>query len=232
MYGLMRKMITHSASRQRQRARRMAEMIRLVKPPSGARVVDLGGMWMIWSLIEHDFHVTLVNLSPWPVPPDPTRYQVFVADACDLQDTLPDNSFDFAFSNSTIEHVGGPERRRRFAREVQRLAPAYWVQTPNPCFPIESHSGLPFYWRWPRCLQRAASRVYGHDARWREFVATTVAVEETELRSLFQGCNIYYESMCGFKKSFSAYCPYQNAEGVSSVFERQDRRSTSGRPIP
>ena len=218
MYKLTRRMITRSAIRQRQRARRMAEMIRLVKPPSKAKVVDLGGMWMIWGLIEHDFHVTLVNLSPWPVPPDPTRYQVVVADACDLRGTFPDNEFDFAFSNSTIEHVGDAERRRSFAHEVQRLAPPYWVQTPNPTFPIESHSGLPFYWSWPSSLRRAASRVYAQHAGWRDFVATTVAVDETEMRSLFPECAIHYESMCFLKKSFSAYSPHPNSEGVNSVF--------------
>jgi len=191
----------------------MAEMIRLVQPPSGARVVDLGGMWTIWQSIEHDFHVTLVNLSPWPVPPDTTRYRVVIADACDLQDVFPDQSFDLAFSNSTIEHVGGPERRRRFAHEVQRLAPSYWVQTPNPSFPVESHTGLPFYWQWPNFLQRAASRVYDHHAGWKEFIETTVAVDETAMISLFNGSQLYLERIFGLIKSLSVYRPYPKAEG-------------------
>jgi hypothetical protein len=209
VYKMMRSMITKSAIRQRQRARRMAEMIRLVQPPSGARVVDLGGMWMMWGLIEHNFQITLVNLSPWPVPPDTKRFQVVVADACDLRDIFPDNSFDVAFSNSTIEHVGDLDRRRRFAHEVQRLAPAYWVQTPNPRFPIECHTGLPFYWKWPGVLHRAADRIYGRHAEWRQFVETTVGITEKELKALFIDCNIHREKLLGAVKSFSVYRPHQ-----------------------
>jgi Methyltransferase domain len=207
MYSMMSRVITKSGTRQRWRARRMAEMIRLVQPPAGARVVDLGGMWMIWGLIEHDFHITLVNLSPWPVPPDSVRYRVVVADACDLRDIFPDNSFDLVFSNSTIEHVGDPERRRQFALEVERLAPAYWVQTPNPGFPIESHTGLPFYWQWPSWLQGTADRVYGRHAGWRQFVETTVAITEEEMTCLFKGCHFHFETMFGSVKSYSAYRP-------------------------
>jgi hypothetical protein len=211
VYRMMRSLITQSATRQRQRAQRMAEMIRLVQPPSGARVVDLGGMWMIWRLIEHNFDVTLVNLSPWPVPPDTSRYRIVVADACDLRDIFPDNSFDLAFSNSTIEHVGDLDRRLRFAHEVQRLAPAYWVQTPNPRFPIESHTGFPFYWQWPSCLHSVADRIYGRNAEWRHFVETTAAITDKELKSLFVECNIHHERVFGVVKSFSVYRPYQGS---------------------
>src|SRR5688572_9863699 len=118
--------------RRHARAVRMRHLLRLLRPPPGARVVDLGGHEALWRMVPHDFHVTLVNL-PGGGPPvwDTARYRLVEADACDLRDLFADNSFDIAFSNSTIEHVGGPPRQALFAAEVRRLAPAYWVQTPG-----------------------------------------------------------------------------------------------------
>ncbi|HEX4060865.1 MAG TPA: UDP-N-acetylmuramoyl-tripeptide--D-alanyl-D-alanine ligase [Streptosporangiaceae bacterium] len=47
--------------------------------------------------------------------------------------------YDLVFSNSLIEHVGGHERRERFADTVHQLSGAYWVQTPYRYFPVEPH---------------------------------------------------------------------------------------------
>jgi hypothetical protein len=120
-------------------------MLRLVSPPHRARVVDLGGTWEIWDLIEHDFLVTLVNTSPWPCLPErlADRFRIVVADACELGERFTTASFDLAFSNSVIEHVGGRSRRKLFAEEARRLAPSWWIQTPNPLFPIWQWSSNP-----------------------------------------------------------------------------------------
>src|SRR4051812_26569043 len=104
------------------RRRRMTDMIRLVDLPARARIIDLGGTTQNWQLIDHSYSITLLNL-PGTNPPnsnDP-KYHFVTGDACDLCDAFTDNSFDFAFSNSTIEHVGAETRQDSFAREVKRL---------------------------------------------------------------------------------------------------------------
>lgn len=81
-----------------------------------------------------------------------------------------DSYFDIVYCSSVIEHVTLPkadiwamrsgrdfrerawERQREFAREIARLGKAYFVQTPNKWFPIESHTWLPFVGYLPRNL--------------------------------------------------------------------------------
>lgn len=104
----------------------MLQMVRLLGLPPGARIVDLGGSEYVWKLFDHNYHVTLVNLPGFNPPvSDPNRFDHVEADACDLQGTFSDNSFDAVFSNSTIEHVGDEARQEAFAAEARHLAPAY-----------------------------------------------------------------------------------------------------------
>ena len=170
-----------------------------------------GGHVEIWDLIEHDFMVTLVNTSPWPCLPERLahRFRIVVADACDLGGSFASGSFDLAFSNSAIEHVGGGPRRILFAREAKRLAPSWWIQTPNPLFPIEAHTGLPFHWQWPDWAKARAEGIRRrHMPEWQEEMAATEPVYEEEMRGLFPGGLTYRERIFGLVKSFALYRPF------------------------
>ncbi|OJW22037.1 MAG: hypothetical protein BGO49_14775 [Planctomycetales bacterium 71-10] len=195
----------------RWRAARMRECLRLASPPSGARIVDLGGSEFIWSLVDHDFHVTFVNLPGRARPPsDPARYARIEHDACDLRGILEDGSFDLAFSNSTIEHVGDEARQAAFAREVRRLAPAYWVQTPSDRFPIEIHTGVPFFFKLPEARRRRMIE------RWRPrypdlsaMLDGTRVLGRGRMRELFPDGLIHVERKLGLEKSYSFYKPWR-----------------------
>ena len=95
----------------RWRAARMRAFRELVKPPPGARIVDLGGTVQMWSLVEHDYRITLVNLpGGYGADADAAKaagIDFVLGDACDLKATFGSQSFDVVFSNSVIEHVGG-----------------------------------------------------------------------------------------------------------------------------
>ena len=123
----------------RRRAERAGWLLTTFPDLTDMTVVDLGGRAGTWAAMSvRPDHVDLVNLEDSPDAGldwiDSHR-----ADACSLPDHLRSRRYDLVFSNSVIEHVGGHERRERFAETVHQLAPAHWIQTPYRYFPIEPH---------------------------------------------------------------------------------------------
>lgn len=194
----------------RWRSLRMQHFKVLVQPPPSAKIIDLGGTEYLWTLFDHNYDLTIVNL--------PGNYEgrgllrnvkLVEADACDLCDIFADYSFDIAFSNSVIEHVGGPKNEARFASEIKRLAPAFWVQTPSPRFLIEPHTGLPFYWQLPECVRKRLQNRW--DVKMPDFgnmVAGTTYLTCATMQQLFPENNLYIERKFGFEKSYAVYKPY------------------------
>ena len=98
-------------------------------------------------------HEILAARRHYPQP----HYALF--DGCALP--FADQSFDLVFSNAVIEHVLGPGRQEKFAREVMRVGRSWFVTTPNYWFPFESHHHLPFFQFLPRPLQMPYNRLLG-----------------------------------------------------------------------
>jgi hypothetical protein len=111
-------------------------------------VLDVGGTPHIWRTADVSYEVILLNQSPAEM--ESGGYRCVIGDGRDLQ--FPDKSFDVAFSNSVIEHVGNWRDKQRFASELRRVGKAYYCQTPNKWFPIEPHFGALFIHWWPRLL--------------------------------------------------------------------------------
>lgn len=139
-----------SNSRRSRRFESFARLIdglpdRRVRP---IRILDIGGTNLFWEQRgwagRRDVHVVLVNLAPQPSTHE--NIEARVGDATDLSE-FPDGAFDVVFSNSVIEHLESLERQAAMAAEVRRLAPRYWVQTPNFWFPVEPHFLTPA-WHW------------------------------------------------------------------------------------
>jgi hypothetical protein len=173
------------------------------------RVVDFGGTPALWELVETPLDITMINLE-YETKFDPIKYKSHhkltfaIGDVCNLEHDS--NSFDLAFSNSVIEHVGDDQRQQAFADNIRRLAPRYWVQTPAKWFPIEAHTGMPFWWFYPDRL-RAKLIASWRDKlpAWTEMVEGTRLVERSQLTSLFPDGRLLTERSLGITKSYIAY---------------------------
>lgn len=200
------------------RQRRFAGFLRVVddvlREHGRCRVLDLGGGVSYWLGLEdawrgRPIHVTLVNLVQEAVPDG--RFESRAGDARSLPDQ-PDNAFDIVHSNSVIEHVGSWADKARMAAEVRRLAPRYFVQTPNYWFPIEPHLRTPFIHWLPRPWQRdlvlrKARGFYPRATSLGEadgILRDASLLDGPEMASLFPDARVERERFCGLTKSLIA----------------------------
>jgi hypothetical protein len=189
------------------RGARMANFQRVMALRPHTRILDLGGTTEIWQHIETPLDITIVNLpgvSKHDGVQSHHRFTFLDGDATDLD--FPDGSFDMIFSNSVIEHVGGPANELRFADQVRRLAPAYWVQTPSKWFPLEPHSGVPFWWFLPRTIRNMMHRRWAvRVPAWNDMVKGTTVLEKSALKTYFPDARFQIERVLGIPKSYSVY---------------------------
>ena len=110
-------------------------------PPASCRtILDVGGTPQIWRLLGDRYQVTLLN--PDARELEQECYECVVGDGRSLE--FPDDSFDVAFSNSVIEHVGDWDDMQQMASELRRVGRCFYCQTPNKWFPVEPHLGTLF----------------------------------------------------------------------------------------
>jgi len=192
----------------RQRQKRMQLFIDRMGLRGGERIIDLGGLAAFWNDCPLPLEITIVNLpgSGLRENPDPRHKVSYVeGDACNL-DFVADDSFDIAFSNSVIEHVGPVGNQEAFAREARRVAPRYWVQTPSIWFPIEAHNHMPFWWFYPEPLKRRMiARWKRKLPAWTEMIEGTTVILHDELERMFPDGTILTERYAGFPKSYIVY---------------------------
>lgn len=195
----------------RYRLRRWRLLSELFPALDQMSVIDIGGSVESWARAPvRPKHVHIINLEAQPTDL-PEWVRVDRADACALPDWISSRRYDLAFSNSVIEHVGGHERRIRFAEAVRTLADAYWVQTPYRYFPIEPHwlaPGLHFLplaarsrlaHRWPLVHTRPPDREAALDA-----VLWVELMDRTQMRYYFPDCVLRSERVGGLTKSLIA----------------------------
>ncbi len=202
------------------RSRHVKRIIDRIYASAGScRIVDIGGEEYYWRVFGLDYlstrkvSVTLVNL--YRGEATNPMFNAVVGDGCDMQ--FADNSFDLAHSNSVIEHVGSRARMAVFAPEIVRLAPSYFVQTPNFWFPYEPHMNVPLIHYLPKTIQaklalklqlnaenKMNSRVEADD-----FIKNNSMLSFREMRKLFPDCEIQRERFLGITKSLLAMKPPQ-----------------------
>lgn len=190
----------------RARARRMQWLLETIAPTPGLRVIDLGGVPRFWDACPVPLHLTILNLpglNPPAAPPAHHRITLVDGDACATG--FADGAFDFAFSNSVIEHVGDAASRARMAAEIRRLAPRYWVQTPSAWFPVEAHTLMPGWWAYPDPVKRRfIARWRRSRPGWTEMIEGTTVLPRREVATLFPEARILTERRAGLPKSYVA----------------------------
>ena len=144
------------------RAKRMAPLVELIKnvhaEKGSVSILDVGGRQTYWMSLEgtflqdHNVVVTILNLPSDLQGQDDQIFKHVTGDACNMPEFSP-NEFDIVHSNSVIEHVGNWDKIKEFAREVSRVAPYLFVQTPYFWFPVEPHFLKPFHHWLPRPLR-------------------------------------------------------------------------------
>jgi hypothetical protein len=194
------------------RRKRMALFREIVAPTAASRILDVGGAVDTWAALPIRPRITRLNLETLPRGyrhPENIRY--VRGDALRLP--FRDGSFDVAFSNSVIEHVGGWPDQQRFAAEINRVAARLWVQTPAREFFLEPHLVTPFVHWLPRRWQRLALRrltVWGwmtrpSRAEVEAFLKGVRLLGRSEVSALFPGCTIQVETWLGLTKSYIAW---------------------------
>jgi hypothetical protein len=198
----------------RMRAARFALFERLLRDvPRPISICDVGGTADFWRRMDlaadDDVRITIVNLGSQPEVGD--RFCCVVADARALP--FASESFDVAFSNSVIEHVGTISDQQAMAGEVLRVGKRHFVQTPSYFFPIEPHFLVPGFQYLPVNVRAwmLTKRRLGWVSREFEFDAARRAVESVrllrlaEFQRLFPHSTIFHERIFGITKSFVAY---------------------------
>lgn len=193
------------------RRRRMARFRALMKPEASTSVLDIGGYPWVWSEAAVPFSVVMVNLH---VPPGSDafgpQFRLEEGDATQLR--FADRSFDVAYSNSVIEHLGTWERQQAFAREARRVGRRLWIQTPARWFPIEPHLIAPFVHYFSKGFQRYLLRwftLWGwltrpSRAQVEAFLDEVRLLTFREMQQLFPDCQILRERLFGLTKSYIA----------------------------
>ncbi len=201
------------------RLKRMQRFAAAFPPIGSIRILDVGGTADIWGLLPSDDtrQVVILNMPRAGANRESAAagLEYVHGDGCQLP--FAANSFDIVFSNSVIEHVGSPEAQVRFAREIARTGRAYWVQTPNRYFPIETHLLTPLVHLFPRTLRAFIVRRFTvwqwihnpppDEKRFyiEHFVSDIRLLSAGEMQKLFPDAVILRERFMMFTKSLVAY---------------------------
>lgn len=193
-------------------------MIEAVSRKHGhVNIIDIGGTERYWGIVPRLYlqrqlvTITIVNLPNGTRPQDHGPFRFVSADACAL-DIFENNSFHIAHSNSVVEHVGDWHRMQAYARELDRVAESFFVQTPNYWFPIEPHCMAPCF-HWMPVPMRVWVMTHVGAGRWKKVGSTDEAVRLVEsarllnramLSELFPSAEILTERFLGLPKSLIA----------------------------
>ena len=194
------------------RIRRLKRFASLFDLTSNATLLDVGGSSYFWELCKEIGvpipQVTILNLGEAPAGLDPAMQWV-IGDARAIP--FLDQSFDYVFSNSVIEHVGDDASQFKMAREIRRVGRNYFVQTPDRRFPFEPHLLTPLiHWLPRRYYERLVPRftlrhwLNGSAEDDAEIMGIRL-LNRNRMKSLFPDGTLLVERTAGWPKSLIAF---------------------------
>jgi hypothetical protein len=190
---------------------------KILREKGEAEILDLGGTEDYW-LIGREFvqqhrnrlKITLVNTADVHLENN-TVFASLTGDAA-ATGLFQGKRFDLVHSNSVIEHVGDWPRMLTFAQNVRRLAPRYYVQTPNYWFPYEPHFRFPGFQYLPEAVRvkLIMTRPLGFfrriedRAEAQEIIDTHRLLSTRQMRIAFPDGEVRHERFVGLAKSIIA----------------------------
>lgn len=195
------------------RSRRWARLSERFPDLERMHVLDLGGTARAWAgAAALPARLVILNTEPSGFD-ESVASELVVGDACDPPPELRSERFDLVYSNSVIEHLGGHDRRKRFADTARGAAPHHWIQTPYRYFPVEPHFLFPAYQFLPLAVRTAIGRRWGPTRRALrsmpardavDYVQSIDLLSVTDMHSYFPGSEIARERLAGIVKSLIA----------------------------
>jgi hypothetical protein len=195
------------------RQRRWSLLLARFPELASMHVLDLGGTPRAWAGAPvRPERLVILNTEPSGFD-EAVAAEVVTGDACAPPPDLGGHRFDLVFSNSVLEHVGGHDRRKRFADTVRAAAPRHWVQTPYRYFPIEPHFVFPGYQFLPVPARVAVARRWGPTRRGVsrmspgavvDYVQSIELLGVTDMAAYFPESEIVRERFAGVVKSLVA----------------------------
>ncbi len=181
------------------------------------KIIDVGGTPQYWKYLDFKYidkvSIISLNLEISEVPEELKSIITAVRGTAVDMSEYDDDSFDLAFSNSVIEHVGDYEDQKKMAREMRRIASHGFCQTPNKFFFMEPHFLIPFFQFLP--LRIREELVYRFQvgqfkkaetrADAKKIVNSVHLLSYRKMRMIFPRTRIQMERWLLFNKSFMAY---------------------------
>jgi hypothetical protein len=156
------------------RYRKWRLFIERLAPGAQDRILDIGYTDLEWrptdNLLEKHYPyrnmITALGVDE-PVHFDARYPEVETVQYDGERFPFADDSFEIAWSNAVLEHVGTEaervERQTLFLSEIRRVARRAFITTPNRWFPLEIHTRTPFLHWLPKRTFDAYLRKRGID---------------------------------------------------------------------
>ncbi|MGE3369123.1 MAG: SAM-dependent methyltransferase [Rhizobiaceae bacterium] len=180
-------------------------------------VLDLGGTETYWKvgaefLERHRAKIRITILNTEEQRIRDRRLFGFARESATATNLLGARRFDLVHSNSVIEHVGSLADMARFAENTRRLAPRYYVQTPNYWFAYEPHFRAPFFQYLPEAMRAALIMRYAlgffpridDRAEAESIIYHHRLLSTRQMRVLFPDAALRHEKFLGLNKSIVA----------------------------